>query len=121
MTDKLPAPLTLAEYAIVQTCATTIITNVIKTIYHALTCANALVVKMKVKVKIMNLTEIMNTIPLRRLPVKFICFSFVLKIVLILLHFDQLLTVLVEIKITWIKELVTFAKIPYYYCCLNIY
>ena len=37
MTDKLPAPLTLAEYAIVQTCAKTIITNVIKTIYHALT------------------------------------------------------------------------------------
>ena len=38
-------------YAIVQPCTTTIIANVIKIIYHALTCANALIVKMKIKVK----------------------------------------------------------------------
>ena len=32
----------------------------------------------------------------------------------------MLSTVFVMIKITWIKELVTFLKIPYYYFCLHI-
>ena len=63
-------------YVIVQPCGTTIVANVIKTIYYALTCANALVVKMKMKVKIINLTKTMNTILARK-----ICFSFVLKII----------------------------------------
>ena len=92
--------------------------NVIKTIYHALTCSNALVVKMKVKMKITNLTKTMNTVPPRKTASKiylfFVCF-------IILLHFDQVLTVLVETKITCMKELVSFLKIPYYYYCVNIY
>ena len=48
-------------YALVQPCATTSIAN-IKTIYHALTLANVVDVKMKVKVKILNFTKRMNTI-----------------------------------------------------------
>ena len=59
-----------------QHCGTTIVANVIKTIYYALTCANALVFKMKMKVKIINLTKTMNTILARK-----ICFSLVLKII----------------------------------------
>lgn len=49
-------------YALVQPCATTSIANIIKTIYHALTLANVVDVKMKVKVKILNFTKRMNTI-----------------------------------------------------------
>lgn len=114
-----PAPLALMEMSvsIVQPCATKFIANVVKTIYHALTCSNALVVKMKVKIKITNLTKTMNTVPPRKTASKiyllFVCF--------IILHFGQVLTVLVEIKITCIKELVSFLKIPYYYYCVNIY
>ena len=44
-------------YGIIQPCGTTIVANVLKTIYHALTCANAFVARMKVKVKIINLTK----------------------------------------------------------------
>ena len=50
-----------------------------KTIYNALTCANALVIKMKVRVKVMNLTETMNMIPPVRTASKiyllFVCFK----------------------------------------------
>ena len=65
-----------------------------------------------------------------RLPVKFLCF-FVLKIVLLLLHVNQVSAFLVKIKTTWIKQLGTFPKIPFlvslpligisYYSCLSIY
>ena len=115
-----PAPLALMEMSvsIVQPCATKFIANVVKTIYHALTCSNALVVKMKVKIKITNLTKTMNTVPPRKTASKiYLLFVFLI----IILHFDQVLTVLVEIKITCIKKLVTFLKIPYYFCCDNIY
>ena len=118
-------------YAIIQPCGTTIIANLLKTIYHALTCVYAFVARMKVKVKIVNLTKkILIQFRQGRLPVKFICF-FVLKIVLLLLHVNQVSAFLVEIKTTWIKQLVTFPKIPFlvslpligisYYSCLNIY
>lgn len=66
-------------YTIVEPCATTIVANIIKTIYHVLKCANALVVKMKVKVKIINLTKTINTIqsrnPASKIYLLFVCFK----------------------------------------------
>ena len=81
MAKELPAPMALVELSLcnLQPCATTSVVTFVKTIYHALTCANALVVKMTVKGKIMNLTKAMNTIPLRKTACKiylaFACFK----------------------------------------------
>ena len=64
---------------IVQPCVTAIVANVIKIVYHALTCTNELVVKMKVNMKIMNLFKTMNIISPRKYASKiyllFVCFK----------------------------------------------
>ena len=82
-------------YAMVQPCATAIFANV-NTIYHTLTCANALAVKTKGKGKIMNLTETMNTIPLRKTASKIylllVCFKNCFNVITYWPRYRQFLT-----------------------------